>query len=148
MPTLMSHEWCERHLGESASYPGHPLVVATMIMDRYHSFEHASDRAPGAHCENARADPFIVGAGCAVLSALDVLRSAVAGDVGAAMQHAERYWRAWEAQLPENPTRGLVGRGQADRVRPLFMERLKEWQVGVVMDSAYRLAAPAEAERA
>lgn len=144
MATPDSYAWGMKHLGEAVSYPGHPLVLATMIMDRYHSFAHASARAPGATYDNALADGFIPGAGCAVSSAMDVLMRAVGGDLETAVHHAERYWTGWEEQSPRNTERGLVGRRQAERIRPMFMERLQAWKEGTVSPNEYRLAAPTE----
>lgn len=143
MSTPDSYAWGMKHLGESVSYPGHPLVLATMIMDRYHSFGHAIGRELGSDYNNALSDIFIPGAGCAVSSALDVLGLAIAGDLETAVDHAEQYWKGWEQQSPRNPERCLLGRVQAERVRPLFMERVQAWKDGVALPSEYRLPAPA-----
>lgn len=140
MPTLETYQWEKAVLGERIQYPGHPLVIAAMIMDRYSSFEAAGFRKPGADFYNAISDSFIPGSGCAVSAAMEVLKRSLHGQVDLAKQEADRYWNHWEQQSASNRQRAEVGREQARRIEPLFMERLAAWQSGQPGNSPYRLS--------
>ena len=136
---MQGYEWELEWLGEPGCYPGHPLVVATMVMDRYQSLEHAKQRREGKSYCNALSDGFVSGAGCAVSSALDVLEFALRGELDRALAHAQRYWEGWEAQSTANPEKGKKGRAQADMIKPAFMQRLEAWKSGNLVESKYRL---------
>lgn len=131
-------------LGGPAEYPGHPLVLATMVMDRYASFEHAASNEPGAGYYNAICDSFIPGAGCAVSSTMSVLKIALGDDPGSvdlAVEEAGRYWDGWERQSPANKDRAAHGRTQAEGIKSAFLLRLAAWKSGVPTPSKYRRSA-------
>ena len=47
MPTMDSYRWENEVLGEHTQYPGHPLILACMVMDRYPNLEAALEGRPG-----------------------------------------------------------------------------------------------------
>jgi hypothetical protein len=127
MPTADSCRWEQEVLGEPVQYPGHPVVLACMVMDRYPNLESATRLEPGRQFGNALSDNFIPGAGCAVRAALDTLRYAQTGDLGAAYAHATRYWNGWEAQDPANASGARKGREQHERIKARFEKQLETW---------------------
>lgn len=141
MPTMDSYRWEQEVLGEHAEYPGHPVVLACMVMDRYPSLEVAVRREPGRDFGNALGDNFIPGAGCAVHAALDTLRLAQTAGLEAAYAHAERYWDGWARQQPNNAPRAAHGREQAERLKGSFEERLSTWGTPADPGSPYRVQA-------
>jgi hypothetical protein len=136
-------ETCALELfGESPGYPGHPVLIGTLTMDRYASYAHATTVAPGSPHANALRDGFIPGAGCAVHAALDCLKLALDGAANsrsAALAEAERYWINWEHQSANNATRAAIGRSQAERAQARYFERLEGWQTGKLPPCPYRL---------
>lgn len=143
MSTMQTHDWEQAALTEHAVYPGHPLITATMIMDRYESLAHAEFRPEGMDYGNALADNFIPGAGCAVHSALRVLQVAQGpGGVEAAKALAADYWDGWECQSEKNKPEAAHGRLQAERILPHFVARLEAWKAGRPLPSEYRLSQP------
>lgn len=140
MPTIEAYQWENEVLGERVEFPGHPTILAIMVMDRYESFDHAGAREEGAHYYNATRDGFIVGAGCAVSSTMDVLKLAIEKGPEAAFIEAKRYWQGWENQSPSNKDRAAFGREQAERVKPLFLQRLASWQNCQLEPSKWRLS--------
>lgn len=127
MPTMDSYRWEQEVLGEHAEYPGHPVILACMVMDRYPDLDAAVRREPGQEFGNALSDNFIPGSGCAVHAALDTLRYAKEIGLEAAYAHAERYWQGWELQHPSNVTRAAHGREQCERIKARFEGRLNAW---------------------
>lgn len=119
--------WEEEVLGERVTYPGHPVVLACMVMHRYPDLETALRREPGKNFSSALADDFIPGSGCAVHAALDTLLSAQTSGLGAAYAHAERYWDGWERQHANNVKDAARGREQAARVKARFEAQVKVW---------------------
>ena len=83
--------WMQRHLGELVVYPGHPLVLACMVMDRYPSLAVASHHDADHPTYAALSDSFIPGSGCAVYAALDFLHYAQTIGLAQAYTHGERY---------------------------------------------------------
>jgi len=134
MATPESWVWEQDRLGEPVEYPGHPLVLATMVLDRYTSLDAAAD---------ALGDSFIIGSGCAVRCAMDVLEAALSGNAGAlesAYVHAEHYWNGWATQTSSDAAGVTRGRVQADRMRPTFMRRLADWKGGSPVATKYARA--------
>lgn len=143
MSTMQTYDWEQLFLTEHAVYPGHPLITATMIMDRYESLAHANFRPEGKDFGNALGDNFIPGAGCAVGSALRVLQVAQGpGGVEAAKAIAADYWDGWERQHANNKGPAAKGRMQAERILPEFVARLEGWTSGRPLPSKYRLEEP------
>lgn len=138
MPTTDGYRWEREALGEHAEYPGHPVILACMVMDRYPDLAAACTREPGQDFYNALRDSFIPGAGCAVHAALDTLRHAQAHGLVAAYTHAERYWQGWEQQHANNVPRAAHGRVQAERLKGRFEEHLTTWGTPSDPGSPYR----------
>lgn len=143
MANQATYTWLMAVLGEGEQYPGHPLVVASMIMDRYPNLEAALERPEGTDYGNALSDSFIPGAGCAVYAALDTLRVGQAEGAEAAAEVAQRYWDSWERQSPRNAGPADRGRRQAVRIWPRFVQLLPQWGTPDYPVSAYRVVAPA-----
>lgn len=139
MPTMDSYRWEQEVLGEHAEYPGHPIILACMLMDRYPDLNTAVRREPGREFGNALSDNFIPGAGCAVHAALDTLRHAQEHGLEAAYAHAERYWLGWERQHPDNVPRAAHGREQCERIKTRFEDRQKTWGTSKDPGSLYRV---------
>ncbi len=139
MSTMDSYRWGQEVLGDSVEYPGHPVILACMVMDRYPNLASACAREPGQEFYNALRDGFIPGAGCAVHAALDTLRHAHDRGLEAAYAHAERYWLGWEQQHPNNVPRAAHGREQCERIKAHFESRLKTWDTSEDTGSPYRV---------
>lgn len=140
MPILDTYMWEDEVLGERSEFPGHPLIIAVRVMDRYASHGHAKARRPGSEYGQAISDGFILGAGCAVSSAMDVLKLSLENGAEAGIQEAGRYWLGWEKQSPNNKDRAARGRAQAERVQPMFLERLSGWQTGQLPPTKCRVS--------
>lgn len=140
MPTMNSYQWEQERLGEHAVYPGHPVILACMVMDRYPSLLAArgTDQLSPTF-GNALSDSFIPGAGCAVHAALDVLRYAQVVSVEAAYELAESYWHGWERQHPNNVPGAAKGREQCVRIKARFESMLKTWGTPEDPGSPYRV---------
>lgn len=140
MATSDSFHWAKKYLGASMTvYPGHSVVLATMVMMRYPDFATASRTEPGKNCPNALQDGFIPGAGCAVYAALRFLEYAQKEGLDAAYDHAERYWKGWENQHASNVEKGLEGRRQAILIQPLFEKCFAAWGTPQEELTVYRL---------
>jgi len=117
--------------GEFSVYPGHPLVIAYIIINNYPNLEAALKKSENSVYCRALTDCNIPGAGGNVHSAIDFLVN-VKNDMpmmDLAIARANLWWAGCDGQL-SNPNlfnRWLAGQEQADR----FMERLKsklpEW---------------------
>lgn len=147
MPSTDTYAWAEAMLGEHIQYPGHPLVLACMIMDRYPDFALATEISAGAEFSNAQRDSFLPGTGCAVTAALTTLRLAAEKGESAAIAHAAWYWDGWERQSTANGEKASRGRAQAAKVRPAFLARLKVWGSDQDHGSVYRTACQAREPR-
>lgn len=139
MPTIDSYRWAQEALGENGEYPGHPIVLACMVMDRYPDILAAMRREPGRDFGNALRDSFIPGAGCAVHAALESLRQGREHGPAAAYAHAERYWQGWEEQRTDNASSAARGREQCERIKARFEAQLKTWGTSDDPGSPYRI---------
>jgi len=140
-----SQAWALELFGESPIYPGHPVLVGILIMDRYASYAHATAVAPDSPYANALRDGFIPGAGCAVHAALDCLKRALPGTADsrtAALAEAERYWENWEHQSARNGPSAAIGRRQAEHAHERYFERVEAWRTGKLPLCPYRLENP------
>lgn len=140
MPSTDTYAWAEAMLGEHIQYPGHPLVLACMIMDRYPDLALATEISAGADFSNAQRDSFLPGTGCAVTAALTTLRLAAEKGEDAAIAHAAWYWDGWERQSTTNGEKASRGRAQATKMCPAFLARLKLWGSDQDQGSLYRVA--------
>lgn len=140
MATRETFEWQNQWLnGEGVAYPGHPVVLATMVMERYESLEHATRLEDGRNFGNALSDSFIPGSGCAVSCALDVLKLAQGGQQAQALERAQRYWDGYAEQSPRNAKNVAEGLAQADLVMPRFEALLAGWTGPQDLGSPFRV---------
>lgn len=145
MSNRKTYNWEQNLLGEAIEYPGHPVVLACLVMARYPNLETAMRREPGREFLNALRDIFIPGAGCAVHAALDTLRYARETGLDSAYAHADRYWDGWERQHPTNASRAVSGRKQAERLKDRFESLLKTGGTEKDPGSPFRIPLSSEA---
>ena len=140
---LLTSAWEKEYLGEASVYPGHAVVLACMIMDRYPDLASAQRRCVGATYPNALGDQFIPGAGGAVYAALDVLELAVTQqNLPAAYARAEYCWNCWEQESAEhNKVNAERGRAQYEKLKEHFARRVKEWGTAADTSTRYRVQA-------
>lgn len=105
---------------ERIVYPGHPLTLALIITDVYPSLAEAEQKALGSR--------EVPGAGGNVHSALDFLRRAMAGNIDAAIEHANAAWAYCDGQRTAQPERWRNGQAQADRVMDELRRGLERWR--------------------
>lgn len=113
--------------GDWSVYPGHPLVLATAIMEVFPSYEAAN--APTGHgwCQ-ALGDQRIPGAGCHVGAAMRVLKLGAEGRGPEAMVgYADKYWR--EGQAGGHLKNVDAGIAQAAAIEARFRELASMWPV-------------------
>lgn len=128
MATRETFEWERAWLeNQSVAYPGHPVVLATMVMERYSSLEHATRREGDRDFGNALSDSFIPGSGCAVSCALSVLQLAQAGQREQALELARSYWEGYGKQSPLNAPNVAAGLAQLSLILPRFEALLLSW---------------------
>ncbi len=133
--------WEQEHLAEPVRYPGHPVVLACMVMDRYESFEDAFAAVAQGGVPAALKDPFIPGSGCAVYAALDLLAEARGGRFEYALNHAQAYWHTFESSDASKEA-SAAGRAQASKMLPYFESRVKAWADPRGFCAASRNASP------
>lgn len=111
--------------GKLPVYPGHPLVLATAIMDLYPNL--ASALAPvKSGCSAALSDDRLSGAGCHMRAALTCLSiGAGGGSVAEMVEYSNRYW-------VDGGAGGHVGQvdagsAQAEKMSALFQETVQDW---------------------
>jgi len=106
-------------------YPGHPLVVATLIMTAFDNFAQANKTTEHGWAA-ALSDPRIPGAGDHVGAALQTLRvGAGGGSIDAMVDHANNYWTRGQAGGHEKEV--PAGLEQAKLIDPLFREIAATW---------------------
>ena len=116
----ISFEWLEH----KAIYPGHPVTLAYMIVCRYASLKEAT--AKGQNYPKPLEDHRIPGGGGNIHAALDFLRLAKDG-LAPAFEWADRSWERCDGQKVSNTRRWRDGQAQADEIKPLLAEKLREW---------------------
>ena len=111
--------------GEELAYPGHPLVLATLVMSFFESHGEASKLT--AHgWEEAVGDVRIPGAGDQVTAAMHVLKMAAQGATpDEVVLAANDYWIAGRAG--GHVKKLEVGAEQSRLVEPIFREKLAAW---------------------
>lgn len=131
--------WCTSHLGTKVPvFPGHPVVLAAMVIDRYATLNDAK-----AHMGAIR-DGFIPGSGCAVWAALDFLDKFHSAGPSAAYKGAEQYWKNWESQQDTNKTAAHLGRLEADKIQPYLEAVLPAWFAGTREPTPYSIESPSQ----
>ena len=111
--------------GDLPIYPGHPLVLATAIMDLYPNL--ASALAPvKSGCSAALSDERLSGAGCHMRAALTCLGiGAGGGSVPEMVECATRYWV--DGQAGGHVGQVDAGSAQAEKMSALFQETVQDW---------------------
>lgn len=106
-------------------YPGHPLVLATVIMQTYPSFEAANKRTSFGFSE-ALGNNSVPGAGCHVGAAMHVLKMGAEGSSQEEMVGwAKAYWDEGRAGGHLKNVEG--GRAQAVAIEPHFRLMASTW---------------------
>ncbi len=122
---LDTYRWQMEHLGEGVAYPGHPLVLATIIMCTFETFPKADEPTRHGWCQ-ALADGRVPGAGDHVVGAMRVLRIGhEGGTVDAMVSEAQRYWD--DGQAGGHVKNIDSGRAQAEKIEAAFRSRASEW---------------------
>lgn len=106
-------------------HPGHPVIIAVLIMTKYPSLAAASQREDGAGCAVVLADGDIPGAGEQVNVALDILASLRREGPEAAFVRATRQWQVRTSRRFKD--RQLPGQTQAERFKRRFCELAADW---------------------
>ena len=141
MPSSSTYQWAEETLGEHVQYPGHPVVIACMVMDRYASLAEAMDKPDGQTYGNALADSFLPGSGCAVYAGLELLSAAAKTTLEDGLALATRYWEGYAEQGNSQEHAEKVARGlkQAEHLLPRLRSRFAQWGTDEDLGSVYRL---------
>ncbi len=111
--------------GDWPVYPGHPLVLATAIMQIFPTY--AAANLPTGHgwCA-ALGDSRIPGAGDHVGAAMQTLEMGFRGDtVDAMVAYASQYWESGQAGGHKENV--ADGRAQAEQIEPHFRSIAAEW---------------------
>lgn len=111
--------------GSYPVYPGHPLVLATAIMEVFATFDAANKPTSHGWCE-ALGDSRIPGAGCHVGAAMRVLQMGARGEGADEMvTQARDYWDRGQAGGHQKNV--PAGQEQAKAIEPRFRELAKTW---------------------
>lgn len=111
--------------GSDFVYPGHPLVVATVIMKTYPDFQSAN-KPTGLGFGEAVGDNNVPGAGCHVGAAMRVLQLGSEGcSVDEIVRWAREYWE--EGQAGGHTKYVGSGVAQARAIEPHFRELAAQW---------------------
>jgi hypothetical protein len=112
-------------IGEWPIYPGHPLVIATEIMEVFPSFAAANEPTVQGWSA-ALGDQRITGAGCHVGAAMRVLKIGREGGRPEDMiSYANRYWD--EGKAGGHVKNVEAGRLQSQAVETRFLELCQSW---------------------
>lgn len=108
-------------LSEPVAFPGHPLVIAWIIMGRYQSLAEALDEE-GTAIARVLADPHVPGGAALIDSAVSLLELGCSGtSIDDLVRHADAFWRD---ASPVNLQQGLH---QARTIEAQFRERATIW---------------------
>lgn len=114
-------------------YPGHPLVIAYLIVERYASLREALRGSTGGY-PAALVSARIPGAGGNVHAALDFLERVIDSRLPFedAVKHANAWWAACDSQATSDAliVRWRSGQTQADQILDLLQQRLSNWSRG------------------
>lgn len=120
-----AYRWVQERLGGCAAYPGHPLVLSTIIMHAFDNLEAAGK--PTVHgWSTALADCRVPGAGDHVGQAMRILRMGREGASADEMvDAARRYWINGNAG--GHHANVELGNTQASTIEPLFRATVGAW---------------------
>lgn len=127
-----SNSWSleRRVLGELMVFPGHPIVLAYLIMHQFASLEEAAGADPESPSSYSRAlaCPAIPGGGGEVVTALRLLQELKGSPEAEAV--SRRYSDRWVTGLAGGHSRNVTpGQAQADRIHAAFLAKASEWLV-------------------
>lgn len=113
--------------GEPAVYPGHPVVIAYLIMNRFASLEEATTTEPGATYNRALGSHDIPGAGGEVHMALNLLRKCLVQERSSeeVVDEYAAYWHQYKAGGHEKYVE--AGHAQLLKVRDKFLQQIQNW---------------------
>lgn len=111
--------------GEWPVYPGHPLVLAAVVMRVFASFAEADHQTEHGWCA-ALGDSRVPGAGDHVGAAMRTLELGARGaDAETMIAHAARYWDA--GQAGGHIKNVDAGKAQAQKIEPHFRAMSEQW---------------------
>lgn len=124
--------WCKEHLGGEIAAPGHPLILAVMVLVRFRGMSEAIHRSGIEDVRTAaELDPFIPATPTAVRAGLQVLEVAFSQGAETAIVSAQERWNAlYQAGRISEGHVYSAGKFQAKRVEELFRAYLVGWQRG------------------
>lgn len=106
-------------------HPGHPVLIALLIMTKYPNLSAARQREEGAGCTVVLADGDIAGAGEQVNAALDILVDLRRDGPEAAFARATRQWLTRTSRRFQD--RQVPGQTQAERFKRRFLDLAANW---------------------
>lgn len=112
---------------EQTIFPGHPLVIATIIMKHYPNLDEAFAKKEDHSFPNALEDQNIPGAGGNVYSALDALRYVRDGLMGIdkAVEFCNEVWASCDDNQRLHPEKYERGMAEAKEYEMVFRGMLK-----------------------
>jgi hypothetical protein len=108
-------------------HPGHPVIIALLIMTKYPSLSAAEQREEGVGCPVVLTDGDIPGAGEQVSAALAILADLRRDGPEAAFARATRQWRVRTSRRFKD--RQDPGQTQAERFKRRFFELASTWPI-------------------
>lgn len=107
-------------------YPGHPLVLAYLVMENFSSIEEALRIPRGKQVRSVFDVPGMPGSITNIEAAILVLKQARAGQLEVAVDQARLAWSQSKAEAFEPEDVGL-GQSHADEIREEFASRVVDW---------------------
>lgn len=123
--------WVSAHLrGTDMASPGHPLVLAVMVLERFGSMSEATHRRFVEDTRtDAELDPFIPATPEAVRTALEVLEIGLQLGPETAIATARERWASlYQSGIIAEGHVYSTGKFQADWVEEEFRAKLRAWQ--------------------
>lgn len=111
---------------QGTPYPGHPVVLAYLVMANFSSLEEALAIPRGKQVRSVFDRPGIPGSIRSVEAAIEVLKLARAAQVQEALQLAHHYWDTTTDVSRAHPD-WARGTNQAEELWPRLLQRLKTW---------------------
>lgn len=113
--------------GEDLVYPGHPVVIAYLIMRRFESYVEATEKNEGAMYNRALSSADIPGGGGEVNMALDILKACIVDkrEPSAVADEYSKYWLDYKAGGHLKSVDS--GNKQYLHIREMFLDKIKYW---------------------
>ena len=119
------NEFIQKVSGNDLVYPGHPLVLAAVVMHLYPSYSQASKKSARANLPEAVADVHIPGEGKSLFAAMECLSNGNGGvSVDGMVMWAKSLWEPRQAQYPKTFEKCVA---QAEVFEATFRELASEW---------------------